>query len=89
MSFFAPVRRAEITLYETYRPRLLTRLPERVTAFSGENHPTITREQVEAWRVSSTDFRLRFFPGGHLFLRDSEALVLAAIHQELMEEYIP
>jgi medium-chain acyl-[acyl-carrier-protein] hydrolase len=87
LSFFAPVLRADLTLYETYRPAGLKRLPVRVVAFSGEDDPRVTPQQIDAWRDSSSDFRHHFLPGGHFFLRESEALVLSAIERELMAEY--
>ena len=84
LSFFAPVLRADLKLYETYRPSKPAKLRGPVIAFGGESDALVTSRQLEHWGDICLDFQMRFFPGGHFFLRDSESQVLALIHHEIM-----
>ena len=83
MSLFLPVLRSDMELHETYSRPIPTRLPCDVIAFGGEDDRSVQPWQLDAWRQVSDDFQVRFFPGGHFFLRDAEADLLTVIEQEL------
>lgn len=76
---FLPVLRADFELNETYRPqRGGPGLTCPVHAFSGDRDPLAAPQEVGSWRnVTSGHFRLRVFPGGHFYLKDSEEFVAA------------
>ncbi|MER7234261.1 alpha/beta fold hydrolase [Streptomyces olivaceus] len=71
--FFLLVLRADFELNETYRPQPGgPGLTCPVHAFSGDHDPLATPQEVAGWRdVTSGHFRMRVFPGGHFYLKDS------------------
>jgi pyochelin biosynthesis protein PchC len=79
-----PILRNDYRLSETYLPADLRRLLCPVTALTGDEDAEVTQEQAQAWRaVSSREFKLHVFSGGHFYLVRRSAEVLQIITQEL------
>jgi medium-chain acyl-[acyl-carrier-protein] hydrolase len=89
MEVFLPILRADLEMTETYEYRGEPPLECGLTAFGGLSDPIFHREQITAWNVHTCmGFSAHFFPGGHFFLHDSEALVLDQINLELNESFL-
>jgi medium-chain acyl-[acyl-carrier-protein] hydrolase len=81
---FTPTLRGDLEVTETYRyaPRPPLRCP--ITVFGGREDPRVDPDELEAWRSETQGaFDLRLFEGGHFYLKDREAEVLAAIDTRL------
>jgi medium-chain acyl-[acyl-carrier-protein] hydrolase len=90
MEVFLPILRADFEMTETYVYREEPPLDCPLTAFGGLSDPKFDREKIIAWnRHTSMGFSAHFFPGGHFFLNDSEALVLNQINLRLNESLLP
>lgn len=79
-----PVCRNDFGLCEThvFRPRPPLRIP--VTALAGVADRGAPPAEVEAWRELTTgDFVHRSFPGGHFYLLEQAADVVAAVVERL------
>jgi surfactin synthase thioesterase subunit len=51
----------------------------------GMEDEDVTRDDLDEWReVTSGRFRLRMFAGGHFFIQEHQATLIAAVAQELM-----
>lgn len=86
LALFLPVLRADVEALETYRHRQGPPLSCPVTAYGGRDDPTVTRDQLEAWReVTDGRFGLRIFPGQHFYINTARELFLAALLQQLSE----
>ncbi|MEU5163903.1 alpha/beta fold hydrolase [Streptomyces sp. NPDC020875] len=75
-----PAVRADYRLVDDYRggPRAPLDCP--VYGYLGDSDPEVTPEQMDDWAELTNDgFRLTVLPGGHLYLRDEEAALLADI----------
>lgn len=78
-----PVIRNDYQLIETYVPTSLHRtLPIPLSAFAGNKDSELTIEQAADWSsLTSKSFQLRVFEGGHFYLCEHRAAVIAdAIH---------
>ncbi len=79
-----PALRADTQLYRHYRYRAEPPLALPIRVYGGEHDPSLTREQLDAWREqTSAQSSLTLFPGGHFFLREAEAEFLAALERDL------
>ena len=68
-SIILPILRADFALCQDYKTAAKRRLGCRVVAFAGEDDQTVPIEHMQAWeRWTHSDFELRIFPGGHLFI---------------------
>ncbi|MFF1924531.1 thioesterase II family protein [Streptomyces sp. NPDC058221] len=79
-----PAIRADYRAVETYELRPGDRVRCPVTVLTGDGDPMTTVEEARAWSVHSegaTD--LHVFPGGHFYLNDRSADVLAVIRTHL------
>jgi len=79
-----PAIRGDYRAIETYTcpPGRTVRCP--ITVLVGDNDPRTTITDAEAWREHTTaGFRMRIFPGGHFYLADHLAAVLAEMSTEL------
>jgi medium-chain acyl-[acyl-carrier-protein] hydrolase len=84
MEMVAPILRADFSLTELYQAKTLAPLRCPLTVFGSETDPRVDRHELAAWRSETTAaFDLRMFSGGHFYLKDREAEVLAAIDTRL------
>lgn len=84
LALLLPSVRADIRALETWRPECPPPLAVPVTALGGEADALVPREHLEAWRAStSSDFRIRQFPGGHFYLDGAREQVVAEILEAL------
>ncbi len=84
MQLLLPMLRADFALCETYGYRAEPPLAIPITAWGGETDPKVTGAELAAWQVQTQmPLQMRRFAGGHFFLHDSEAAVLAALRAEL------
>jgi medium-chain acyl-[acyl-carrier-protein] hydrolase len=80
LDVFVPALRADFTLLERYAPSPDAPLPLPIDAWGGEADRTLLPGSLAAWGAhSTTGARVRMFPGGHFFLRESRDAVLTAI----------
>ena len=87
MELVEPLLRADFAVSETYRPE-----PERapldlpVTALGGVGDEDVPEEDLDAWRHETRGpFRRQMFDGGHFFLTERHADVLAVVRRELAQ----
>ena len=82
-SVLLPALRADATLYRNYVYTEEPPLPCPIRAYGGLEDERITRQHLEAWGEQTTaDFAVRQFPGGHFYLRQSDAF-LRALEEDL------
>lgn len=80
MRMILPALRADYQAAETYRhtPGEVLRCP--VTALVGDADPKVTVQEAKDWASHTTgEFELTVYPGGHFYLNDHQAAVLARI----------
>jgi len=81
---FLPVLRADFALCETYQYHPDEPLHCPVTVLGGLNDKTVSREDLEAWRVYTTGpFRVRMFPGDHFYIHRCQDVLLEVLAREL------
>lgn len=81
---FAGVTRADLELCERHPHRPQTPLEMPVTCFAATGDSEVDVADVAAWEHHTTGaFRLRTFTGGHLFLADHAARILADVAADL------
>lgn len=79
-----PAVRADLRLVDDYRGGHRPRLECPVYGFTGDSDPEVTPDQMRGWADMTHDaFRLRVLPGGHFYLRDEEAALLADLSDVL------
>ncbi|MEZ0090833.1 thioesterase II family protein [Streptacidiphilus sp. EB129] len=84
MRLVLPALRADYRAVELYRGDLEALLQCPVTVLTGDDDPRVTIEEAHDWeRHTSGDFDVRVFPGGHFYLTDRAAEVLAVIREAL------
>jgi medium-chain acyl-[acyl-carrier-protein] hydrolase len=75
-----PTLRADFMMCERYQPAPGRPLQCPIGAFGGADDAETPEESLRAWRVhTGGPFTLRTFPGGHFYLRDHAAELLAMI----------
>jgi len=75
-----PTLRADFQLCETYRYVDEAPLDCPISVFGGLDDRNTPAHDIVAWRQHTTaSCAIRFFPGGHLFINDSAAVVAAGI----------
>ncbi|MFJ3988191.1 thioesterase II family protein [Streptomyces sp. NPDC090032] len=83
-----PLLRADLTVWETYVPRRSSalRVPVPITALGGRRDPGVSLERLSAWEsLTSADFRLEVFDGGHFYHHDAPDGVAAVIRKTLLD----
>jgi len=81
-----PVLRADFELCDTYDFVPGPPLGCPVSAFGALDDPIVSPDEVEAWSfLAAGGFKLRLFPGGHLFVNEQREAVLQAVAQDLAE----
>lgn len=84
VDYLLPIVRNDYRLIETYRPPADPRLALDILAFAAAHDPSAPVEDVLAWAdVTTTRFDYAVFPGGHFYLRDSPAPVVAELVRRL------
>jgi surfactin synthase thioesterase subunit len=84
ISLLLPCLRADIAAVESYQPGVGRRLECPISAYGGADDALCSRADLEAWRdVTSADFDLRLFPGGHFYLESQETMLLAQLSATL------
>ena len=79
-----PVLRADTRLYRNWRPAEGDPLPLPIFAYGGQGDRNISADQLQAWRAeTSGEFRLRLFPGGHLYLAARPEPLFQALRDDL------
>ena len=77
---FAPLLRADFTLVEIYQYRERAPLPCPIVAFGGDADPQVTEDELRAWQqLTQSNFALHLLPGGHFYLNEQRAQLLALV----------
>ncbi len=80
MALMLPGLRADFTALETFQPGPRAPLDCPISVFGGVHDRLAPRAHLEAWRGQTTGpVRLRLFPGGHFYLNDQHAALLAEV----------
>ena len=75
-----PLLRADVQMHEDYRPGSREPLASPVVALRGREDELVDHEQILQWSESTTGaFDTATFDGGHMYLTDGAAELLAAI----------
>jgi medium-chain acyl-[acyl-carrier-protein] hydrolase len=54
-------------------------------AYGGDEDPTVSREELEAWRAqTSASFELRLFQGGHMYLHPGSDAFFTRLAEDLL-----
>jgi pyochelin biosynthetic protein PchC len=81
---FLPPLRSDYQIVETYRPAAASPLTVPITALVGDDDDETPEAATQAWQeLTEGDFRLEHFPGGHFFLSERPADVVALVASEL------
>jgi surfactin synthase thioesterase subunit len=84
MDVLLPPLRADIAAIEGLELPAATRLPIPISAFGGRDDWMITRDDLAAWSdETSCELQLRVYPGGHFYLEEQRAALLAEITRVL------
>ncbi len=84
MAALLPGIRADLELIETYVPAADGRLDCPITAMGGAADRMIDRRSLDAWSgFTAAGFRVRIFQGGHFYLAESAADVVAELLRDL------
>lgn len=79
-----PTLRADLTINETHEVDAEAPLAIPIAAFGGWQDPTVSVEQLEAWRRhTSAKFSLQMLPGDHFFIKTSQSLLLEELTKKL------
>lgn len=83
-AMMVPVFRSDFRMVEQYQHRPGDPLDIPISTFGGTDDPLIAGEDLTAWSEHTTDFRGGcVYDGGHFYLNDHAADVIALIRQEL------
>jgi medium-chain acyl-[acyl-carrier-protein] hydrolase len=84
LELLLPALRADIAALETFHPSGTEPLECPITAYGGSDDRVTPREHLDAWRsVTGSSFRVRVFTGGHFYLDQQRAAVLADLADTL------
>ena len=76
--------RADFEIVDTYPVFSGPPLDCPITAFGGEDDGLVAREDLEAWKVQTTNsFNSWILPGDHFFLHTSDATMLRIMSQQI------
>jgi medium-chain acyl-[acyl-carrier-protein] hydrolase len=79
-----PPIHADFALSEAYRFCEGQPLDCPIVAFAGVSEQNLKADELDAWSAhTSRSFQSRRFPGGHFFIRESQASVIEAIKQTI------
>lgn len=78
--FILPSLRGDLRLMETYVPAPAQQVSVPVTACTGDADPGVSVAEAAEWeRMTTAEFELRTYAGGHFFLMEQQEEVLGAI----------
>jgi medium-chain acyl-[acyl-carrier-protein] hydrolase len=84
LALLLPTLRADLEAVETYAYVAEPPLRVPISAFGAVHDPWATRDDLAAWQHETDEaFSLTRFPGGHFYLEESEASLLAEIRARL------
>ncbi|MGV9305536.1 thioesterase II family protein [Nonomuraea sp. NPDC003727] len=84
MSVVMPALRADHDLLHAYRPTRSPRLTIPIVAYRGADDEQVSQEDMRAWsQVTDAGVEFRTFPGGHFYLLQAEADLVADIGNRL------
>ena len=84
MKMISTTLRADFSIAETYRSTHATPLSCPISVFGGLEDTLVAKEDLEAWRIHTTNsFDLWQLPGDHFFIHSSDSLVLQILSREL------
>lgn len=76
--------RADFAIAETYSSTSRPPLNSPITALCGLEDSDVSREDLEGWRIQTTNsFDLWELPGDHFFIHSSDSLILEIISREI------
>ena len=68
LEFYLPILRADIEVVESYQFKEESPLESPMTVFAGVKDPSVTWDQLLAWkRHTNSRFAAQLFPGGHFY----------------------
>lgn len=78
-----PTLRADLALLDRHRPDVVVALPRPIVALGGDADGWATAERMSHWQACTTQpLRAHRFAGGHFYLDDQLAAVLAVLRAE-------
>jgi surfactin synthase thioesterase subunit len=90
LALLLPTLRADLAALETHAWIPGPTLDCPISAFGGLDDATTPTEHLQAWRsLTHGDFSLRRFPGGHFYLVEQRAAVLAALQEAMRPHLAP
>ncbi len=86
LDLMLPILRNDFHACETYCPPRRPPLPVSIAVYGGLADAETDRDGLLAWkRETSVRHVLRMFPGGHFFIRESAARVVAMLQRDLTD----
>ena len=80
MSIFLPMIRSDFTISNTYHYTKVEPFPFDITALGGIDDPTVTEDDIMAWKIhTSKQFCHQMLPGDHFFIKKSQKQILEII----------
>jgi medium-chain acyl-[acyl-carrier-protein] hydrolase len=87
LQLFLPTMRADFLLNDSYEPLPGPRLSCPISAFVGDSDAEASPAEVAGWaQVTTGPCSARVFPGGHFYLKEQQAEVLAAVTEALRSD---
>ncbi len=84
MKIMAETIRADLKMLETFRHDDAPPLDCPIFALGGTEDLQVTRAKLQGWqRMTNRAFGVRFFPGGHFYLRDQQRAVIQTVLSRL------
>lgn len=84
LALMLPIVRADLELAETYEYQSEEPLDVPVHVYGGDSDQAAPLADLQAWEpLSARPITLRMFPGGHFFLTDHQAALIADIKDKL------
>jgi surfactin synthase thioesterase subunit len=88
MELVIPIIRADFEVCETYVYQEREPLNIPLTALGGLTDDSVTRDEVEEWKIhTKKEFNLRMFPGGHFYLQDQIPTLVQTIFRDLNKHF--
>jgi len=84
MQLIIPMLRADFELNETYSYEPGSPLKCPISVYGGMHDKDVSQDKLEAWKeMTSADFTIQMFTGGHFFLQTEQPVVLQVLSHEL------
>jgi len=77
------VLRNDLALLSRYRYREESALGYPIVAFGGRDDPSVSTDELAAWRAHASEFTLELFDGGHFFLNANRTRILEEVRRAL------